>query len=235
MFVILNTEGVVMEVEKRQELKERARAYGYQELAKDVGLSRQSLNNFFTGGDIKLSNFERLVSVLGYHLNLENPEVTTEVLFENLKEYGAPLLAHSGGAVLPLEETVVRSLLESRKESRLPTVLPYVLVKNAYKLDSKKLFRHLSSETEKQLLGYYLESALAFSDKAPLRKLHTQVKRQTKSLENLYLNVEEEGRPRERYERFENAPAKKWKVLTRDSLDSVLQRLRKWKRLDDTA
>jgi len=222
-------------MEDRKKLENRAKAYGLKNLAQDVGVSRQALHGFFSGGDMKLSNFERLLSCLGWTMEVSPQEALEDVL-GNLKLYGAPLLVDDPEVYLSLEETLYKALALSRKEARVASVLPYLLVLKSYALKAEKLLDLFRDETSSlQLLGYYLDVALSFRYRKPLANLLRKIEKREVKLKSFYLRESDEGRNPKLYKRFENDPAKKWKVLTRDNLEDLVQRFRKWEREDAAA
>ena len=123
----------------RRNLESRAKAYGMEALANDTEVSRQALHSFFKGGDMKLSNLEKLVQRLGWSLSLDPVDTSKDVL-GNLKEYGAPLVADQPHVYYSLEEALYKALEFSREDARIASVLPYFLLQRAYKLNSDKLF-----------------------------------------------------------------------------------------------
>jgi len=219
----------------RVKLHERAKAYGLIRLQNEIGLSRQALYLFFSGGDMRLSNFEKLLRALHCDIKIEPPKLLKSDVLGNLKRHGAPLLVESWNVALSLEESIQLALQLSRSESRLSSVLPYLLVRSTYKLDHKKLISKISNSMEFQLLGYYLELALQFHYRKPLEQLSRSVRRRANKLTPLYLRERDEGKAADKFERFKNNSAIKWKILTRDTQENLLERCHKWEKLAEAS
>lgn len=221
-----------MDQHLRQRVKERAGAYGFSRLATEAGLSRQSLHSFLGGGDMRLSNLFSVLKVLNLEMQVEDSFGEADVL-ANLKDYGAPLVAGDAKTALLPEESMVEGLKLSRKDARLTSVLPYLLVKRAYQWDLNDLLSRLKDDLPmQQLLGYYVDVALAYRKRAPLTELKLELGNVVGKVKPLILSKRDQGKSLKDFKRFVNAPAKEWRLGTRDELESLVARCQKWERLN---
>lgn len=221
-----------MEQELRMRLMRRAEAYGLSNLAKDAGLSRQALHSFFEGGDIRLSNFLSVLRVLNMDFKVEEFVEDSDVL-ANLKAYGAPLVTGEAKTALLPEESLVEGLKLSREDARLTSVLPYLLVKRAYQWDQDDLLSRIKDDVSiQQLLGYYVDVALAYRKREPLAQLKMKLKKLVEKAKPMMLAKRDQGKNLKNFERFDNSPAREWKLGTRDDLESLVARCKKWERLN---
>ena len=215
-------------------VEKRARAYGLQELALESGLTRQTLYGFFKGGNLTLNHLYKILKVLGLELEIRE-EVRDEDVLGSLSRLGAPLPEVEGSKRMGLEETLARALEVSRRESRLSTVLPYVLIKRAYQIKVGELIGLLRQPEEFQLLGYYTELALKYRYRAPLETLLSQLWAAKNQFKPLALRERDQGRAAADFARFVNPSAEKWKVLTRDSEEDIVARLMKWEKFNEAS
>lgn len=221
-----------MDQELRERVKRRAEAYGLSNLAKDAGLSRQALHSFFEGGDMRLSNFLSVLKVLNMDFKVDEFVGGADVL-ANLKAYGAPLVTGEAKTALLPEESLVEGLKLSREDARLTSVLPYLLVKRAYQWDQDDLLNRLKEDVSmQQLLGYYVDVALAYRKREPLTQLKLKLKKMVEKVKPMMLAKRDQGKNLKNFKRFVNAPAHEWKLGTRDDLESLVARCRKWERLN---
>ena len=215
-------------------VEKRARAYGLKELAQDSGLTRQTLYTFLRGGNLTLNHLYKILKVLGLRLEVHE-EVRDEDVLGSLSRLGAPLPGMEDFKRMGLEETLARALEVSRRESRLSTVLPYVLIKRAYQIKAGELIDLLKQPQEFQLLGYYTELALKYRYRAPLETLLSQLWAAKNQFKPLALRERDQGRAAADFARFVNPSAEKWKVLTRDREEDVVARLMKWEQLNEAS
>lgn len=220
----------------RQALRARAQAYGLSRLSEDSDVSRQALYAFFDGGDMKLSNLESLMDVLGVELSFKAPDPVDEDVLGNLGRFGSPLVAGKPKTPMTLEASLAKALRLVGGEGRLTSVLPYLLVHKAQTVDGKELLKHLEGDSKSlQFLGYFLDVALAYRKRKPLEKLRKSVEKKLKQKSDLMLRERDQGKSLKDFERFDNPAAKKWRVGTRDELSYLVERCRKWEKLEQTA
>jgi hypothetical protein len=220
----------------RQELKLKAQAFGVSRLSESTGLSRQALYDLFDGGDMKLSNLEKVSEALGVELSFSVASATAEDILGNLTQYGAPLMIERPKVPLSLVETLVKALGLVKKESRLTSVLPYFLLKKYRSLNEKELLSRLRNNPEGlQLFGYFLEVALAFRKRKSLQRLLLKVERSLDSKSFLVLRDGDESKSLKEFERFNNPAAKKWRVGTREALSYLVERCKKWEDLEKSS
>ena len=131
---------------------------------------------------------------------------------------------------LSLEETLVEALTLSRKDSRLTSVLPFLLVQKVYSLKHQLLLALLGTDPVRaQLMAYFVSAALEYHYREPLSALLKLLKKRVgRPKTPLYLRQADEGRSLRSFARVQNKAAKQWQVLTRDSLDDLVLRCRKW-------
>ncbi|MCB9026771.1 MAG: hypothetical protein H6625_10670 [Bdellovibrionaceae bacterium] len=217
----------------REELKAKAQAFGVSNLSESTGLSRQALYDLFEGGDMKLSNLEKVLGALGMELSFNVSQPTAEDVLGNLTRYGAPLVMDTPKVPMSLVETLVSSLKLVKKESRLTSVLPYFLLKKYRSLNEKELLGNLKKNPEDlQLFGYFLEVALYFRKRKGLQKLLLKVEKLLDSKSFLVLREGDQTKSLKNFERFDNPAAKKWKIGTRDELNYLVERCKKWEELE---
>ncbi|MBX3021217.1 MAG: hypothetical protein KF799_06015 [Bdellovibrionales bacterium] len=212
-------------------LKKQAEKTGLRELAKKT-VSRQSLYNLFQNKDVRLSTLKSVAKHLGYDLNVElTPRRTldTKHLHSALRKLGAPLYDNEV-TDFSLEQVVAWGLKAALKDKTVADVLPYVLAMNAADLDMLTLLQYLREDQQRQLLGYFSDLANQFAPNAKLNLLVDLLDRQFPVTD---LTGKAHGKFAERYFlSLKNATAQKWNVRTFSTTENLLERYRKWQRLN---
>lgn len=145
-----------------------------------------------------------------------------------LKNYGAPFW-EKPDASLSLEEAIVLGLKYSAKmdNALIAGILPYVLTVNAGDLNSRLLLSLLKTEKERQLLGYFADFANQFKRSKKLKTISNKL------YNPYYKKLNIIGGRLGKFMKLlvkerDNRTAKKWNILTIDTLEGHFVRYRKW-------
>lgn len=223
-----------MRREYLRKLKKTAENHGLRKLARKTALSRQSLYNLFQRHDFKMSTLESVAEKLGYNLvvNLEpNEDVDKTMLYSSLRNLGAPFYEKSPANLSP-EDTVLKALKCSSTDARVTDVLPYVLSTNSETLDFYLLLNNLKTKEERQLLGYFVELANKLNPSVTLLSVLKLLYRNDFSELSLLTQKKLGKFTLELLKNVSNLSAKKWHVLTLSAENDLLERYKKWQRLN---
>lgn len=214
-------------------LKQQAQQVGFRNLAKKT-VSRQSLHNLFSEKDVRLSTLASVAKHLGYDVDvklspLRNPN--TRALRSSLKKFGAPLYDNDP-VNLNLETTVLQALNSALKDKAVADVLPYVVARNANAVDWYQVVQGLQSEENRQLLGYFSELASRLNPHPKLQALLDLLQKLDFAPVDLTGNQSHGKYGTLLMESVDNPAAKKWNVKTYSRETDLLERYRKWQRLN---
>jgi hypothetical protein len=196
------------------------------ELERKTGVTRQALHNARKSRNMKLDNLTAVAKALNLELVFQ-PSLSEANLLGSLVDLGVPL-AHSGEGSLSLHQAVAEGLKASRKDGTYESLLPYLLVKNADKLEPLNLAAAAFSTREVNPLGYFVEIANAYQPHPRLREL-LRLLEPAKDPTSTYLV---EGQKTQFPELFKKNPfALKWNLLVRGTPEAHFERWKKWQRL----
>ena len=210
-----------------EEVKERVKAYGLTRLANEIDLTRQTLYNFLSSEDMRLSSFMKVLSVLEIEMIFDS-DLTDDDVRANLKRWGAPLVASKTSKKLSLEKTLFLALDSVSRDGRLTSVLAFLLTKKASQVKWSELLDDLSSVREHQLLGYLLDLSLCNRHRTPLSSVRDLLKKKSKSFNWEAVNKRDAKKPAESFERYKNELASAWKLKVRENPKDAVKRMRKW-------
>jgi len=217
-----------------QKLKRTAKSYGLRELARKTTLSRQSLYNLFQRHDFKMSTLESIAENLEYDLVIQieaKVELDKKILYSGFRKLGAPFFENEQVGILP-EDILLKGLECSVSNPKIADALPYVLSKNSEALDFFLLLNNLKTEKDRQLLGYFSELANKLYPSDKLKTILKLLYRNDFPLLSL-LSQKKPGKfTLQLLENVQKPSAEKWHILTLSAESELLERYRKWKRLD---
>lgn len=204
---------------------QKLKAQNLSQLEQQAKVTRQALYNAMKTKNMKLDSLRAVAKAMSYKVELV-PEVSENNLLSSLVRWGAPL-AHSADGTLSLEETLVEACKQARKDGLFESVVPYVLFKNASKLNPNKLVGLAFQKELAYVVGYFAEVSHLFRPHANLQKVMKMLEAGKEEDRQLLVTTTKMNFP-ELFER--NKVALKWNLLVRGNLEDHFDRWNKWER-----
>ena len=172
---------------------------------------------------MQLENVESVAKAM--HLNVEFvPDKTEDNLLASLARFDVPV-AHTKDGNLEFGDVVKESLGRSRKDGAYETYVPFLLAKNASKVDPLKLAAKAFEVGQVNVLGYFVEMARVFRPHSKFDHL-LKLLAVAKNPQNEFLVLTEKTHFPELFEK--NKLALKWNLKVRGTVDDHMQRWEKW-------
>jgi transcriptional regulator with XRE-family HTH domain len=217
-----------MEHMKLDALKDRMKTFGMKPLAEKAGVSRTSLYNLVKGENFESDTLERVLKVLNVELGPLNKTPSQESVLDHMGAYGAPLAFDPTlQLTMNLEETTKWGLQYSATDGLLESLMPYFLLLNFKKLNRVKLLTLLDQETQFQLLCYFLELSNAYAENKKLKEFLNTFNDHDFPVFH-FGDKKPSARALEVLGTKRNPAAKKWNVLSLNSVEDYFDRFRKW-------